>query len=65
MDNVVTRRFFNESRGRSYKTFYDRNCNQIVISIGMIFEKRKHLNLIKHDMQTFSYLNQAQKKLVP
>ncbi len=59
MDNVVTRRFFNESRGQSYKTFYDRNCNQIV------FEKQKHLNLIKHDVQTFSYLNQAQKKLVP
>jgi hypothetical protein len=65
MDNVVTRRFLNESRGQSYKTFYNRNCNQIVISIRAIFEKQKHLNLIKYDVQTFSYLNQAQKKLVP
>jgi len=33
--------------------------------VGTIFEKRKHLDLIKCNAQTFSYLNQAQKKLVP
>jgi hypothetical protein len=33
--------------------------------IGMIFEKQKHLNLINRNAQTFFYLNQAQKKLVP
>jgi hypothetical protein len=28
----------------------------------MMFENRKHLNLIKRDEQTYSILNQAEKK---